>query len=305
MKSSSGLLAISLMLIIVGCGSRPVIGTHPTPEKDTLIESSAPERPPWLTEIPKGNFLGEGEDVEREKAKESAIADMLKRYAQYLGIDFKILTQIHQEEIKRLSDEVYKTQGRVITEVEALSKIITAGSEIRKIYWEKWRRDNEYTYYKYWVLGEVNEKFIEEEKQRIKKLKDWEELKKDFFNSDLRVEIKEEKGRYKPGEEVLITISANDISYLYLLNFYGEGEVEILGSKRLEKEGDYEMRGKAKYGGKGEEIIKAIVSDKELNLEEALREIYPVSIIENLRRQAKEKKARYAEKSLLILIEPE
>jgi hypothetical protein len=51
------------MLIIVGCGHVPIIGTHPTSQKDTLLDSLSPDRPGWITETPKAlgckYFIGE------------------------------------------------------------------------------------------------------------------------------------------------------------------------------------------------------------------------------------------------------
>lgn len=296
-------LTLYFLLTYISCSFKPIIGTHPTPLKDTLIESSSPIKPNWLTEIPKGCFLGSGEGRTEKEAKESAISDMLKNYAITLGIDLKVLTKIHQEEIKRITEEVIKTKRVVITELEALSMIITAGSEIRKIYWEKRAKNNEYIYYKYWVLGEVEERFMEEERQRIKELKNIEELKRSYANSDLNVEVYEKKGRYKSGEKVEIEFEANDNVYVYLFNFYGEGKVEFLNSERLGKGEKGVLNAEARYSGKGEEIIKVIASDKPLDIERALKEIYPKSIIKNLRSQANELKARYCEKSISILIE--
>jgi len=300
-----------LLLFGVGCGRGPIIGTHPTPQKDTLLEATAPVKPNWITEIPRGYFLGEGQGIKEKEAYESAIGDMLKRYAEHLGADFKVLTLIHQEEIKRITDEVHRTERRVITEIEALSKIITAGSEIRKRYWEKWGKmsgkDIEYTYYKYWVLGEVKDRFIEEERERIKRIRlsDFEKLRQDIPpNSDLTVEIRADKKTYAPGDTAKINLRASDDCYAYILNFYGEGKAKLLKETMLEGNCEYQISGPIMYGGKPEEIIYAIVSDKPLDINQALKEVYPLAIIENLRQQRDNLNARFAGKSITIFIVP-
>lgn len=288
----------------MGCGPMLRWGTDPTPQRDTLIEASAPQKPDWIYNIPQNSFQGEGEGRNIKTAKEMAINDMLKRYAQYLGIDFKMLTKIHQEEIKRLQDEIHRTERRVIDSIEALSRIITAGSEIRKVYWEKYAKktgDNiDYYYYRYWVLGEVDPIFINEERERIKRLKDWENLNINEKNSDLDISVYERKSKYKAGEVFSLEVEANDNCYLYFLNFYGEGEVKFLGSEFIEKNSRCELKAKTVYQ-KGEEKLVIFACEKELDVNLALREIYPLAIIENLKNQAKGK--RYAIKTISYLVE--
>ncbi|MCS7250466.1 MAG: hypothetical protein NZ608_06020 [candidate division WOR-3 bacterium] len=299
-----------LIILFVGCGSKLTIGTHPTPPKDSLIESALPVRPVWITKTPEASgckyFVGEelSGKTKEEEARESAIADMLKRYAEYLGIDFKVLTQIHQEEIKKLKDDIHRTERRVITDIEALCKIITAGSEIKEKYWEKWAKISgnniEYYYYKYWVLGKVEERFIEEERERIKRLKDWKDLNINEKNSDLDIFVYEKKGKYKVGEEFLLEVEANDNCYIYFLNFYGEGKVKFLGSEFVEKGSRCELKGKTIYEG-GEEKIIIFACEKEIDINSALKEVYPLAIIENLKNQAKGK--RYTIKTITYLVE--
>jgi len=297
-------ISLFLVILFVGCGSKSVIGTHPTPQKDSLIERSALQRPYWITDIPKNSFLGQGEGMDEKKAREEAINDMLKKYALYLGIDFKVLTKIHQEEIKRLQEEIHKTERRVITDIEALSKIITAGSEIRKIYWEKYVKMTgnsiDYYYYKYWILGEIDPTFTEEERKRIKRLRDWKDLNINEKNSDLDILVKEAKGKYKAGEDFILEIEANDNCYLYFLNFYGEGEVKFLGCEYIEKGSKCEFRGKTIYES-GEEKVVIFGCEKELDINLALKEIYPFAIISNLKEQVKGK--RYVIKTINYLVE--
>jgi len=303
-----------LLLFVVGCGRSPVIGTHPTLEKDTLLEAIAPVKPNWLTETPERPgykcFVGKGEKMKEKEAEEEAIMNMLERYAQFLGADYRILTQIHREEIAQKSD-IYQTRGIVKTDAEILAGIITAGSEIKKRYWEKWQKMSgksiEYPYYKYWVLGEVEDSFIKEERERIKaiRLTGFDELMQDIPpNSNLSVEIRENKGKYKVGDELVIRFWSNESCYCYILNFYGEGKVRKLYSDRLDKDIENVLKATAEYCGKPEEIIKFVVSNKSLDIDKALNEVYPMSIIKNLRSQAKELEARYAEKSILIFIVP-
>jgi hypothetical protein len=296
----------------LGCGSKTIIGTHPAPQKDTLLEASEPVRPKWITETPEKigykYFVGKGEKLEEKEAEKEAIIDMLERYAQFLGCDYRLLTEIHREEIAQKSD-IYHTKGTVKTDAEILAEIITTGSEIRKRYWEKWGKISgksvECFYYKYWVLGEVENRFIEEERERIKKLKSGEELRADIKpNSNLTVEVKADKETYKPGDTVKIYLEASDNCYAYILDFYGEGKTELLGEVILEKNSEYRLSGMIRYGGKSEEIIKVIVSDKPLNINEALKAIYPLAIIENLRQQKESLNARYAEKSITIFVVP-
>ena len=307
------LLVIYIFILFgVGCHRGPIIGTHPVPKKDTLLEASEPVRPRWIIETPERIgykcFVGKGEKLKEKEAEEEAIMNMLERYAQFLGCDYRLLTQIHREEIALKSD-IYYTKGIVKTKAEILAEIITAGSEIKKRYWEKWGKLSgkslECIYYKYWVLGEVENKFIEEERERVKKLRlsDFEKLKEDIPpNSNLTVKVKADKETYKPGDTVKIYLEANDNCYAYILNIYGEGKVELLKEATLEKDVEYNLSGMIKYGGKSEEIIKVMVSDKPLDINQALKEIYPLAVIENLVNQAKVLNARYDGESISIFI---
>jgi len=130
-------VALCSLIFGVGCVSYPVIGTNPTPEKDSLLEPSAPVKPNWITETPvKAGykcFVGKGEKIKEKEAEAEAIMNMLERYAQFLGEDYRILTQIHREEVAERSG-IYKTRGIVKTEAEILAEIITAGTEIRNRY---------------------------------------------------------------------------------------------------------------------------------------------------------------------------
>jgi hypothetical protein len=299
---------MSLVCFGVGCGSRSVYGTHPTSQKDTILETSSPFKPMWLNKLPPEadnciSFVGEGSDLKKESAEENAQLDMLKDYAIYLGANIEVLEKIHREEIKQEQDEIYKTKGQVITEIQALVNIYSSGCRFIERYWEKWRKGEDYVYYKYWVLGEINKKFVNEERERLNEANQIDAVKESFANSDLSVEVKEDKGRYKAGDSVVIKFWANDNCYAYVLNFYGEGKVEYLGQKNLEKNTEYNLSAVAQYLGKSEEVIKVIVSDKPLDIEKALKEVYPVHIIKNLRNQVNELGAKYCEKFLAILID--
>jgi len=165
----------------------------------------------------------------------------------------------------------------------------------------------EYIYYKYWVLGEVETRFIEAERERIKKLRlsDFDKIRQDIPpNSDLAVEVQANKETFAPGDTVKINFRASDNCYAYILNIYGEGKTEFLKETELERNCDYSISGAIRYGGKPEEIIKVIVSDKPLDISRALQEVYPLAVIENLRNQKDNLNARYAEKSITIFIVP-
>jgi hypothetical protein len=300
-------LGILFILLFVGCGSGPIFGTHPTSQKDTILETSSPFKPIWLNKLPPEagdciSFVGEETDIKKESAEEKAKLDMLKDYAIYLGANIEVLEKIHREEIKREQDEIYKTKGQVITEVQALVNIYSSGCRFIERYWEKWRKGEDYVYYKYWVLGEINKKFVNEERERLNEANQIDAVKESFANSDLSVEVKEDKGRYKAGDSVVIKFWANDNCYAYILNFYGEGKTEYLGQKYLENNTEYNLSAVAQYLGKAEEIIKVIVSDKLLDIDRALKELYPLAIVENIRNQADDLKAKYAEKSTTIFI---
>ncbi len=227
---------------------------------------------------------------------------MLQRYAEYLGADFSLLVEVHKEEIKRLQDEMHRTQRKVITEAEAVIRISTRGSEVRETYWEKRSRGGDYTYYRYWVLGEVEERFIEEEQQRIAALAD-RDLPSDFSNSDLSLDVRESKARYRAGDTVEVTFSANQDCYVYYLNLYGNGKLVLQYSGELRAGQKRSMSCAAVYGGGEREVMKFVACDRELDTDRAMREVYPASVVENLRAQAAALGANYSEKSVSILIE--
>ena len=68
-----------------------------------MVERSASARPDWISLTPTvtgyKHFVGYGEDTKTQSAKDAAVSDMLKRYAENLGVDFSVLVQVHQEEI--------------------------------------------------------------------------------------------------------------------------------------------------------------------------------------------------------------
>jgi len=290
----------------MGCSPAPIIRTNPTPEKDSLIEASAPVKPDWLSLTPQVQgaqcFVGEGQALSQDKAKDAAIADMLKQYAQYLGVDFNVLVQVHQEEIKRLQDEIHRTERRVVTDAEAVSRIVTAGAELRAQYWEKRDRGDSY-YYRYWVLGAVEERFIEEEAARIKAEKQ-QELPQDIATSDLEVQVELPGGyRYKAGDTVRFVVSANADCHLYMLNVYGEGKVKCQYSGQLAADRRLILTCPAQFGGKKQEDVKFVVSDKPLDVDRALRQVHPAAVVTALRQEAQQHEARYAEKTVPIIIE--
>jgi hypothetical protein len=227
---------------------------------------------------------------------------MLKRYAEYLGVDFSVLVQVHQEEIKQLRDEITRTERRVVTDAEAVSRIVTRGTELRAQYWEK--RDRGYGYYyRYWVLGGVADRFIEEESARIKGEKQ-QELPPDMATSDLGVEVELPGGQsYKAGDTVRFVVSANADCHLYMLNAYGDGKIACQYSGQLAPGCRTTLNCPAEYGGKKQEDVKFVVSDKPLDTDRALKQVYPAAVVMDLRLQSQALEARYAEKTISILIE--
>lgn len=290
----------------MGCASAPVTGTHPTREKDSLVERSASARPDWITLTPAvpgyKHFVGYGEDNKTQSAKDAAVSDMLKRYAENLGVNFSVLVQVHQEEIKRLQDEIHRTERRVVTDAEAVSRIVTRGTELRAQYSEKWVQDG-HGYYRYWVLGEVENRFIEEEAARIKGEKQ-RELPPDMANSDLVVWVELPGGTsYLAGDTVRFVVSANADCHLYMLNVYGEGKVVCQHSGQLAPGCRVTLNCPAEYGGQKQEDVKFVVSDKPLDIDRALKQVYPAAVVMDLRQQSRQLEAKYAEETVSILIE--
>jgi hypothetical protein len=271
-----------------------------------LVERSAPARPDWIVLTPTAlghkYFVGESQGPSQDKAKDAAIADMLKRYAEYLGVDFSVLVHVHQEEIKQLQDEIHRTERRVVTDAEAMSQIVTRGTELRGQYWEKWDRGDGY-YYRYWTLGQVEERFIEEEAARIKGERQ-QELPVDMANSDLEVQVDLPGGvSYKAGDTVRFVVSANTDCHLYMLNAYGDGQIACQHYGRLAQDRRLTLTCPAKFGGEKQEDVKFVVCDKPLDIERALKQVYPASVVMALRQEARQLEAEYAEKTVSILIE--
>lgn len=272
-----------------------------------MVERSASARPDWiaLTPIAPGYkcFVGESQDSSQDKARDAAIADMLKRYAEYLGVDFSVLVQVHQQEIKQLRDEITRTERRVVTDAEAVSRIVTRGTELRAQYWEKCASDNGY-YYHYWVLGDVEDQFIADEAARIKGERQ-QELPPDIVTSDLEVQVNLPGGTsYKAGDTVRFVVSANADCHLYMLNAYGDGKIVCQYSGQLAPGCQRTLNCPAEYGGKKQEDVKFVVSDRPLDVDRALKRVYPASVVMDLRQQAQVLGSKYSEKTVSILIEP-
>jgi len=294
--------------LIIGAGCAPAVrfGTYPTPVRDTLIERSMPARPEWTSNTPESPeyqyFRGEGEDLKREDARAKALADVLQAYSLNLGAEFRLLTSLHREEIKQIQDEVYRTSGQVVTEAEAFARISTRGMDFRTDYWEKWSRGNEYTFYRYWLLGRVEKTFIADERRRIDSLVR-ASPPDPISTSDLSLSVQEEKGRYRGGDTVQIVLRASDDCYYYYLDF-GGAKVWCQHSGHLEKDRPCRLVCVAQYGGSRLEALRFIASDKPLDTDEALAKVYPAPVVDDLRRQAQELGARYTEKEISIIIEP-
>ena len=218
---------------------------------------------------------------------------------------------MHREEIKETKDEIYRTQGKVITEVNALARVYSAGCRFVRKYWENWGKDDEAAHCKYWVLGEISKKFTREEMERIGEHREksasqnLDHLRKDFLNSDLTAELRTDKDKYLAGDTVLVYLKANYRCYAYLLDFYEEGKVEaIIDSYDMSRDGEYTLTSVARYGtSKMVEVLKLVVADRPLDIEKAMAQAHAKNVIEHLRAQAEELKARYAEKSTTIIIE--
>ena len=304
-------LILSVFLIFAGCASGPTIGTHPASSKSTLLERSSLTKPGWTDKVPPQTqnylyFVGEGKDIKQEAAEEKAKLAMLRDYAFYLGADIKVLENVHREEIKKAQDEIYRTQGKVITKVDALVRIYSAGCRFVERYWEKWGKDDEITRYRYWVLGEVDKEFTEEERKRIKASEGIDKITQDFRNSDLTAELRTDKDKYSAGDTVFVFFKANDNCYAYLLDIYDKGKVDkIIDSYEIKGDGEHKLISVARYAGTEiVEILKLIVADKLLDMDTAISRIHPESIIDDLRAQADSLDARYAERSKRIMIEP-
>jgi serine/threonine protein kinase len=131
-------------------------------------------------------------------------------------------------------------------------------------------------------------------------------IRDDFKNSDLSAELRTNKDKYYDGDTVLLYYEANDDCYSYMLDFYGEGNVDkIIDSQEITKNKEYKFTSIARYAGvETVEILKLIVADKPLDIEMAMSEVKPQRVIDNLRAQADRLNTRYAEKSKIIRIEP-
>ncbi len=289
---------LAVLFLFYGCA------TH---YRETLIQASTNAKPDWINTLPQSKgikfFRGEGEGNEPKSARNEALTDMLKRYAEYIGVDYSILVQVHQEEVKQRKDEIHRTERRVITDAEATSCIVTRGSELQEEYWEKWRRGKAY-YYRYWVLGKVAEEFIKEEQKRIDSIRNAGLPLNDvvYRGGDLKVELVGGKV-YKDGEPIVFRIRTDFDCFLYMLNSYdGKIRCECLGQWSKDKMKRIEAL--AHFGGKNQEDIKFIASERPLDLNKALRRNWPTLIVETLREEAREKEIRYAEKLITIYIEP-
>ena len=230
---------------------------------------------------------------------------MLKDYAFYLGADIKVLESVHREEIKRAQDEVFRTRGKVITKVDALARIFSAGCRFVERYWERSKEDK-ITHYRYWVLGEVGKEFAEKERERIRASKGYDKVTEDFSNSDLTAELRTDKDKYSAGDTVFVFFEANDNCYAYLLDIHDKGKVDkVIDSYEIKGDGEHKLISVARYAGTEiVEILKLIVADKLLDMDTAMKRVYPGSIIDDLRAQADSLNARYAERSKRIMIEP-
>lgn len=302
---------LSSTIIIVWCVLGLTIRTHSAFSKATLLESSSSTKPGWIDRTPAETedhlyFVGEAEDIKQESAEEKAKLAMLRDYAFYLGADIRVLEEVHREEIKKAQEEIYHTQGKVISKVDALVRIYTTGCRFIERYWEKWGQDEDKDHYSCWVLGEVGKEFAEEERARIKASEGYDKATEDFSNSDLTTELRTNKDKYTAGDTVVIFFRANDSCFAYLLDFYDKGKVDkVIDSYEIGMEGEYRLTSIAKSAGTEiVEILKLIVADKPLDVETAISKVYPGSIIDNLRTQADSLDARYAEKSETIIIEP-
>jgi hypothetical protein len=217
-------------------------------------------------------------------------------------VDFSVLVHVHQEEIKQLQDEIHRTERRVVTDAEAMSKIATRGTELRAQYWEKYDRGDGY-HYRYWTLGEVADRFVEEEAARIIGERQ-RELPPDMENSDLEVQVDLPGGTsYEAGDTVRFVVSANADCHLYMLNVYGEGKIVCQRSSQLAPGCRLTFNCPAAYGGKKQEDVKFVVSVKPLDVDRALKQVYPAAVVMALRQQAQQLEAKYAEKTVSILIE--
>jgi len=305
---------VLIFLLIVGCASKPHVGAHPPPSDIILLERSSTTKPIWIHELQAETendlyFVGEGEDPERESAEGEARMDALREYALYLGADIKVLESVHREEIKRAQDEIYRTEGRAVTDVEALITIYSAGFRFTDRYWEEWRDEEGRIFCKYYVLGRISKVFAEKERERIaEEPKTFcTHMRDDFCNSDLTASLRTGKDKYCAGDEVVVYFGANDRCYAYLLDCYGDGQVVNImegGSFEIEVSGvEYELTATAEYvRTEMGEILKLVVADTPLDIEWALHYVYPGDIIESLRAQAGELEARYAEKCVEFFI---
>jgi len=295
-----------LVLLGAGCATAPVVRVRRGMEQDTPVERSAPAKPEWVALTPTApghkSFVGEGQDESQDKAKDAAIADMLKRYAEYLGVDFSVLVQMHQQEIQQLREDITHTERRVVTDAEAVSRIVTRGTEVRAQYWEKYDRSDGY-HYRYWVLGEVGDQFIEAEVARLRAERQ-QEFPPDIITSDLEVMAHLPSGTsYKAGDTVRFVISADADCFLYMLNAYGGGKLACQYTRKLTPGRRVTLECPAVYGGKKQEDVKFVVSDEPLDIDRALKQVHPAAVVMALRHQAQGFGAKYAEKTVSILIE--